>query len=138
MVEKSHTAGSWSDIYGPLRGIGQKVADWVAPRSEASAMDDFYEVKVELPGVKVEDVDVSIHDNNLTIRGEKKSEREEKGRDFFFSEREYGTFQRTFRLPPDASSDEIDAEFNDGVLALKIGKESPSVPAAKKINIRTS
>ena len=138
MVEKSHTAGSWPDIYGPLRGIGQKVADWFAPRSEASAMEDCYEIKVELPGVKAEEVDVSIHDNNLTVSGEKKFEREETGRNFFFSEREYGTFQRTFRLPPDALSDKIDAEFSDGVLSLKIAKQSPSEPAVKKINIRKS
>ena len=138
VVEKSHTAGSWPDIYAPLRGIGQKVADWFAPRSEASAMEDCYEIKVELPGVKADEVDVSIHDNSLTVRGEKKFEREEKGRDFFFSEREYGTFQRTFRLPPDASSDNIDASFNDGVLSLKIAKQAPSEPAARKINIRRS
>lgn len=138
MVEKSHTAGSLPDIYGPLRGIGQKVADWFAPRSEAAAMEDCYEIKVELPGVKAEEVDVSIHDNSLTVRGEKKFEREETGRNFFFSEREYGTFQRTFRLPPDASTDKIDAEFNDGVLSLKVAKKSPPKPAARKINIRKS
>lgn len=105
MVEKSHTVGSWPHLYEPLRGIGQKVADWFAPRSEASSIEDCYEIKVELPGVKAEDVDVSVHDNNLTIRGEKRFEREEIDRNFFFSEREYGLFQRTFRLPPDASSD---------------------------------
>ena len=70
MVEKSHTVGSWPDLYGPLRGIGQTVADWFAPRSEASSVEDCYEIKVELPGVKAEDVDVSIHDNSLTVRGQ--------------------------------------------------------------------
>lgn len=138
MVEKSHTVGSWAHLYEPLRGIGQKVADWFAPRSEASSIEDSYEIKVELPGVKTEDVDVSVHDNNLTVRGEKRFEREETDRNFFFSEREYGSFQRTFRLPPDASSDKIDAEFKDGVLCLKITKESPTKSAGRKINIRTA
>jgi HSP20 family protein len=118
MVEKSHTVGSWPNLYEPLRGIGQKVADWFAPRSEASSVENCYEIKVELPGVKAEDVDVSIHDNSLTVRGEKRVEREESGRDFFFSEREYGSFQRTFRLLPDASSDEIEAKVEDGVVTL--------------------
>lgn len=138
MVEKSHTVGSWPNLYEPLRGIGQKVADWFAPRSEASAMKDYYEVKVELPGVKAKDIDVSVHDNNLTVRGEKQFEREETGRDFFFSEREYGAFQRTFRLPPDASDDKIDAEFKDGVLSLKIAKQSPTKAAGRKVDIRTA
>lgn len=138
MVEKSHTAGWWPDLYEPMRNIGQKVADWFAPRSEASAMKDFYEINVELPGVKAGDVDVSVHDNNLTVRGEKHSEHKEKGRTYFFSEREYGAFQRTFRLPPDTDADKIDAEFKDGVLCLKVAKQGPRKPAAKKISIRKS
>ena len=119
MVEKSHAAGSWPHVYEPLRGLGQKVADWFAPRSEASAVADYYEIKVELPGVAAEDINVSVDDNSLTVRGEKQFEREETRRDFFFSEREYGAFQRTFRLPPDAAADKIDAEYKDGVLNLK-------------------
>ena len=116
--------------------MGQKVADWFAPRSDASAMKDYYEINVELPGVKAEDVDVSVHENGLTIRGEKHSEHHETGRSYFFSEREYGAFQRTFRLPPDTDPDKIDADFKDGVLCLKIAKRSPDKPAAKKIKVR--
>lgn len=136
MVEQSHTAGWWPNLYEPLRNIGQKVADWFAPRSEASAMGDFYEINVELPGVKAEDVDVSVHDNRITIRGEKKFERQETGRTFFFSELEYGAFQRTFKLPPDAESDKIDADFTDGVLCLKVGKTDPEKATGRKISVR--
>ena len=57
-------------MYEPLRNMGQRVADWFAPRSDASALEDFYEINVELPGVKTEDVDVSIEDNSLVVRGE--------------------------------------------------------------------
>lgn len=136
MVEQSHTAGWWPRLYEPLLNVGQKVADWVAPRSDASAVEDTYEINVELPGVKAEDVDVSVHDNNLIVRGEKRHSREEKGRTFFFSEREYGLFQRSFRLPPDADSDAIDATFSDGVLCLRIAKQAPSKPAGKKVEVR--
>jgi HSP20 family protein len=138
MVEKSHTAGWWPSVYEPLRQMGEKVADWFAPRSEASALEDSYEINVELPGVKAEDVDITMQDNNLLVRGEKRSERVETGQSFYFSEREYGTFQRTFRLPPDADGDKIDAQFNDGVLRLRIAKQSPSMPKPKKIKIRKS
>lgn len=136
MVEKYHTAGWLPDLYEPLRNIGQRVADWFAPRSDAAALEDYYEINVELPGVKTEDVDVSTEDNSLVVRGEKRYEHEETGRTYFFSEREYGSFQRTFRLPPDADSDKIDAEFNDGILRLKIAKRTSSQTAAKKIAIR--
>ncbi len=59
MVEKSHTAGSLPSLYEPLKNIGQKIADWFAPASEASASQDAYEIVLELPGVKDEDIDVS-------------------------------------------------------------------------------
>lgn len=138
MVEKSHTAGWWPSVYEPLRQIGEKVADWFAPRSEASVLDDYYEINVELPGVKAEDVDVTMQDGSLVVSGEKRSERQQTGQSFYFSEREYGAFQRAFRLPPDADHDNIDGQFDDGVLRLKIGKKSPSKPPAKKIQIRKS
>ncbi|MGI9512323.1 MAG: Hsp20/alpha crystallin family protein [Anderseniella sp.] len=138
MVEKSHTAGWWPSVYEPLRQIGEKVADWFAPRSEASVLDDYYEINVELPGVRAEDVDVTMQDGSLVVSGEKRSERQQTGQSFYFSEREYGAFQRAFRLPPDADIDNIDGRFDDGVLCLKIGKRSPSKPPAKKIQIRKS
>ncbi len=136
MVEKSHTAGWWPDLYQPLRNIGQRVADWFAPRSDASALENYYEINVELPGVKTEDVDVSVEDNSLTVRGEKRYEREETGRTYFFSEREYGAFQRTFRLPPDADGEKIDAEFSDGILRLKVAKRTPLKTEGRRIEVR--
>jgi len=136
MVEKSHTAGWLPHIYDPLRSIGHRVADWFAPRSDASAMDDGYEINLELPGVKAEDVDVALDGNSLTVRGEKRSEHEETGRSYFFSEREYGAFQRTFRLPADADHEHIDAKYDDGLLRLKIGRVKPEKPEEKKIEVK--
>ena len=52
MVEKSHTAGWWPQLYEPLKGFGEKIADWFAPRSDASSAADAYEICLELPGVK--------------------------------------------------------------------------------------
>ncbi|MEM7223403.1 MAG: Hsp20/alpha crystallin family protein [Pseudomonadota bacterium] len=137
MVEKSHTAGWWPYIYEPLRGLGEKIADWFAPRSEASAAEDSYEITLELPGVKAEDIDVSLDDGSLTVKGEKRSQREEKGRTYFFSEREYGAFQRSFRLPADARPDDISADFKDGILSLKVPKQTPAKKSSKRIEIRS-
>lgn len=136
MVEKSHTAGWWPYLYDPLRGIGEKIADWFAPRSEASAVQDRYEICLELPGVKADDIDVSVDDGHLTVKGEKRFEREEKGRTYFFSEREYGAFQRSFRLPPDAQADDVTADFTNGVLVLKVPKAGPPQERTKRILIR--
>ncbi|MGI9426483.1 MAG: Hsp20/alpha crystallin family protein [Hyphomicrobiaceae bacterium] len=136
MVEKSHTAGALPNIYEPLRNIGQKIADWFAPRSEASAAEDYYEIIVEIPGVKAEDVDVAVHDGSLVVSGEKRSEHHESGRTYFFSEREYGAFQRSFRLPPDADNNTIDATFGDGVLTLRIAKRSSAPDDRRRIEVR--
>ena len=137
MVEKSHSAGWWPNLYEPVRGIGQKIADWFAPRSEASAAEDSYDIALELPGVKPEDIDVSVHNGHLTIKGEKRFQREEKGRTYFFSEREYGAFERSFRLPADTQGDKITADFKDGVLTLKVPKVGPPAEKSKRIKIQT-
>lgn len=137
MVEKSHTFDWWPQLYEPIRNIGQRVADWFAPRSDASALEDYYEINVELPGVKAEDVDVAVQDASVMVRGHKQSERHESGRTYFFSEREYGSFQRSFRLPADADSEKIEAAFEDGVLNLKIAKQAFAQTKEKKIEIRS-
>lgn len=142
MVEKSHTAAGEStrwrpSLYEPLRGLGQRVADFFAPSAEAAATDDFYEINMELPGVKTEDVDVSVHEGSITVKGEKRSQREEKGRTYFFTEREYGSFLRSFRLPADVNPEDVTADFNDGVLSIRIPKAGPPPSKAHKIEVRT-
>jgi HSP20 family protein len=137
MVEKSHTAGSRPPLYEPLKSFGKKIADWFAPHSEASAAEDSYDISLELPGVSADDIDVSVHEGHLTIKGEKRAEREEKGRTYFFSEREYGAFERSFRLPTDAQSSKITAEFKDGVLTVKVPKTEPPADRIKRIKVQT-
>jgi HSP20 family protein len=140
MVEKSHTATGhlgdwWPSVYGPLRNVGQKIADFFAPEADASTTDQYYEINIELPGVAPEDVDVTVHENNLTIKGEKQARRDEQGRTYFFSERIYGAFQRSFRLPADTDPDKIAADFKDGVLTIKIAKQSEMPDKARKIQV---
>ena len=85
-------------------------------------------VSVELPGVKKDDDTVEVHENVLTIRGEKKSEREEKKDKTHWIERSYGSFSRSFTLPPAAVVDEMKASFKDGVLTLEIPKKEEVKP----------
>lgn len=136
MVEKTHTSGFWPSLYEPFHQLGQKVADWLAPASEAATDDASYRISVELPGVAEDDVELSIADGVITLRGEKRSERKEKGETWFFSERQYGAFSRSFRLPPDADVKKVDASMKEGVLNITIPKVAPAATASSRVKIR--
>jgi HSP20 family protein len=138
MVERSHTAGWLPSVYEPLKRAGEKIADWIAPRSEASVSTASYQINMELPGVAAEDIDISMQDGTMVVRGEKRLAKEEKGENFYFSEREYGTFQRSFRLPADAKVDDIAADFRNGVLTVTIPKIVAPPPEMRKVPIRSS
>ncbi|WP_029551131.1 Hsp20/alpha crystallin family protein [Thermocrinis jamiesonii] len=104
-----------------------------APALDVYETDTEIVVKAELPGVKKEDVEVLVRDNNLIIRGEKKEEREEKTETIHRVERVYGKFERVIGLPTDIKLDEVKGEFKDGVLEIRLPKEKSS--REKKIEI---
>ncbi len=136
MVEKSHTAGLWPSVYEPLRNFGAKVADWLAPASDASASESAYCITMELPGVEEKNIDISVNSGVVSVKGEKSATREEEGDTWFFSERQYGAFSRSFRLPEDADGDKIEANLKDGVLSISVPKKSPQMSEARKIAIK--
>jgi HSP20 family protein len=136
MVEKTHTAGWLPQAYEPVRKLREKLADWFAPASDASTVEDAYEITLELPGVNASDIEVSVAGNTLIVGGEKHAEREETGRSYFFSEREFGSFQRTFRMPPDADMSKVDAASSDGVLTISIAKLKSTPEAGRKVEVR--
>ncbi len=135
MIEKTNTPAWWPGFYEPFRQFGERIADWFAPRAEATASNAHYEITMELPGVAQDDIDVSLHDGVLTVKGEKRSERKEEGEGYFFSEREYGRFQRTFRLPADAKGDDVAADFSNGVLKITVPKFAEEKAQVKKISV---
>ncbi len=105
------------------------------PAVDVSEDPKHYTVTVELPGVKKDDVSVEIQEGVLTIRGEKKSEREEKKEHRRWVERSFGSFARSFTLPPDADPDRVEASFGDGVLTLQIGKSEEAKPRQIAIKV---
>lgn len=139
MIEKSELMPSssdlWSQLYRPIRQFGERVAEFFQPSSEAAQAEAYYEISVELPGVSEDDIIVEVHDHRLTVSGEKKESRSEKGKNYYFSERVYGAFRRAFQLPVDADTDKVLATHKDGVLTIKIAKRAPEKPSAKKIEI---
>jgi HSP20 family protein len=95
-----------------------------------------YLIKVELPEVQKDDVKVTVEGGTLTICGERKSEKEEKGRKFHRLERYYGNFERSFSIPEDAEAGSVKAEFKDGVLRVHLAKSEKARP--KQIEVKVS
>jgi HSP20 family protein len=95
-------------------------------------------VEAEIPGIKKEDMKITLQDNILTITGEKRKDKEEKDskRNFFRSERVYGSFTRSFTLPEDINPDSVDAKFDNGILNIKISKAEQKKVNEKFITIK--
>lgn len=110
------------------------VADW-APSVDISETDTAYLIKGEIPGVKKEDVKVTIQDGMLTIQGERKQEKEEKGKKFHRVECSYGSFERSFRVPDDADENSVKAEFKDGMLNVTLAKSEKAKPKAIEVAV---
>ncbi len=138
MVEASpHTnADWWPNFVDPLRRFGARISEYFTPASDAATTDEAYVVEVELPGVKEEDISVQLHGNMLIVKGNKHSSHEEKNKTYYFSERTYGAFQRTFRLPSDVDDSGIEAVAADGVLTLRIPKRKEVETAKRTIQIQ--
>lgn len=126
----------WSPVFGP-RGLQSEMSrvfsDFFGETSGTDisaltpAMDlvdtkDSVKVRVELPGIAREDVDISLKDDTLTIKGEKKQEKEQEDEDRYHVERRYGSFSRTLTLPSRVNPEAVEARFRDGVLEITLPK----------------
>ena len=90
-----------------------------------------YEIEIEVPGMKEQDIEVSLGDETLTVHGEESEEKEEKGKDYYLSERRRGAFTRSFRLPVGIDASKVDAKLENGLLRITLPK-SPEVAEKKK------
>lgn len=135
MVETNQTGAFWPNLYEPFRKFGSKITEWLSPASEASSDDAAYRISIELPGVSEADVELQTSDNTLTVTGEKTDSREEKGDTWYFTERQYGAFRRTFRLPSDALADQAEATMKDGVLVVTVPRRTVEERKGQKIKI---
>lgn len=108
------------------------------PRIDVSETEKEIKVTAELAGIDEKDVEVTLHDDVLTIKGEKKLERDEKNEHLFLSERSYGSFSRSIALPETIQQDKINAVYKKGVLTLTLPKAPAEETKAKKIEIKTA
>jgi HSP20 family protein len=95
-------------------------------------------VEAELPGVDEKDVTVTLANGVLTIKGEKKQEKEEKGENYYLSERSFGSFERSVRLPDSVDEGKVEAKFDKGVLKVTAAKKPEAVKAERRIEIKKS
>jgi HSP20 family protein len=93
------------------------------------------QLKLEVPGIDQKDLDVKVENNVLTVSGERKFEKEEKEENFRRVERRYGSFARTFTLPNSVNPEDVSADYNNGVLKIRLGKRAEATPKQIKVNI---
>src|SRR5437762_2422453 len=92
-------------------------------------------LKMEVPGIDEKDIDVRIENNTLTVQGERKIEKEEKEENFRRVERQYGSFARSFTLPTSVDAGQITADYDKGVLKIKLAKKAEAKPKQIKVNV---
>lgn len=122
----------------PMRRRGPAVAesgDW-SPRVDISETDNHFQILAEIPGINRDDVKINIEDGVLTIRGERKEEKEDTGRKFHRMERYYGVFSRSFSLPPNVDESRIEAIFKEGLLTLQLPKTEAAKPKSIEVKVK--
>src|SRR6516165_9691492 len=108
------------------------------PAIDMSEDEKAYKISAELPGIDAKDIDVSVSGDMLVLKGEKRQEREEKDKNYHFSERAYGSFQRAFELPGSVDRNRVTADFSKGVLTITLPKTAEAQKPTQKIEVRSS
>ena len=125
----------------PFRGFGGGTgaggATALTPHVDVAETEKEYRITAELPGIDEKDIEVSVADDLLTIKGEKREESRQEDKGYHVSERRYGTFQRSFRLPEGVEPDKIEAQFNRGVLQLVLPKSEKAQPRSRRIDVKS-
>jgi len=119
----------WDDYFGPGRRGLEPMEAWV-PAVDVSESDDKITVKAEVPGLEAKDIQISLVGDVLSVKGEKKSEREEKKENYHLVERSYGSFSRSLKLPASVDADKIEATYKQGVLTVECPKKEEVKPKA--------
>ncbi len=132
MVQMKDEIGRWFGDVGGREKEERRLAVW-SPEVDIKETEKDVIVKADLPGIKMEDIDVSVDENQLVIKGERKFEKEERDKDYVRVERSYGSFYRSFDVGVPIKADEVKAHYADGVLEITIPKAEVKQP--KKVEV---
>ena len=131
--------GFWKRPFRSLARLERDLSkNFNAPAVDVAESEKAYEITAELPGLDEKNIEVKLANGGLTIKGEKKEETEEKKKDYYVSERRYGSFERYFALPDGVNSDKIEATFKNGVLKVVLPKTEDAQKPAKTINVKAA
>jgi HSP20 family protein len=125
----------WDSFFdGGLRGRMERAGEWL-PSLDVSETKNELVVKAEVPGMDPKDIDISLSDGMLTIKGEKKQEKEEKEADYHLVERSYGSFTRSVQLPREVQGEKINASYKNGILKITLPKSEEAKKKEIKIKV---
>lgn len=129
----------------PRRSLFDLELEWprpaiweIAPAMDLAEKDNAYEISAELPGLDEKNIEIKLANGTLTIKGEKTEEKEEREKEYYLSERRFGSFHRSFRLPEGVDTDKIDAKFAKGVLTVTLPKSAEAKKNEKKISVKAA
>ncbi len=117
---------------------GRQISWPTVPAVDFTDTEKAYEVTAELPGIDEKNVEVKVANGVLTIKGEKQEEKEEKKKDYYLRERNFGSFERAFQVPEGVDTDKIEASFKKGVLTVILPKKPEAQKTAKKIEVKAA
>jgi HSP20 family protein len=123
----------WDDYFGSGRRAFQPLEEAWMPAVDVAETADKITIKAEIPGMEAKDIEISMVGDTLSIKGEKKSEREEKDENYHMVERTYGSFNRTMKLPAPVDPDKVEASYKNGVLTVALPKKEEVKPKAIEI-----
>jgi HSP20 family protein len=122
--------------FDDFSNFGFTFTDNFNPRIDISEDEKSFNVIAEIPGIKKDNLKITLQDNILTIEGEKKKEDEVKEKNYYRSERVFGNFKRCFTLPSEVDSEKVDAKFEDGILKIHLNKLEPKPKNEKVIELK--
>ena len=123
------------DSFGPEGREEALTSTTFAPPVDVYEDEHNVTLKIEVPGIEEKDIDVRIENNTLTVHGERKFEKEEKEENYRRVERQYGSFTRTFTLPNTVEQESVQADYDKGVLKIKLAKKAEAKPKQIKVNV---
>jgi HSP20 family protein len=123
--------------FEPARRV-ETALTFTIPAIDVAENDKAYKITAELPGLEAKDVEVTVSGDTLTIKGEKRHEKEEKGESYYLCERSFGSFQRSFALPPGVDRDQINSELAKGVLTVTLTKTPEAQKRQRKIEVKAA
>lgn len=134
--------GGWLHPFRPrpmtLEPLFRSEFEWSSPAVDIVEKEKSFEITAELPGIDDKNIEVTLRNGNIVIKGEKQEEKEEKSKDYYLHERQFGSFERSFALPDGVEPDKIEASFKKGVLTVTLPKTANAQTPAKKITVKAA